>query len=320
MRAASELVICTRNRPAELERCLESVLAQSVPSLTIFVVDSSDTQAARHVVERAQLKARPGLVLKVMSTEPGLTRQRNAAVDALEDATEFVHFIDDDAVIDVDYVAAIERVFRADAYGMVAGVGGLIQNLPAHRDSWLDRWFLLDSKQEGVVLPSGMNIVLCRAQRPTRVDWISGCAMSFRRRVFDEFRFDASMRGYSIGEDVEFTFRVSRRYQLLITPDARVWHYQASSGREARAGLYRQEVWVRYRLARAYPHDLSVAALVWSCLGRITLGLARGIRRRRRRYLARALGTALGLLDIVVRRSDADAGAQPRPVARGTLA
>lgn len=297
--ACSELVICTRNRAAELERCLASVAQQSVSALTVLVVDSSDGDETRAVVEHAAAMAPAGQVVCYMRTASGLTLQRNVAIDRLAPATEFVHFVDDDTVLDPGYVAAIEKVFREDGAGQIAGVGGLIQNLPRHEVKLVEQLFLLDSMREGVVLPSGMNILTFRSCRPTPADWLSGCSMSFRRSTFAEFRFNPQMRGYSLGEDVDFTFRVSRRYRLLVTPEARIWHFSAPSGRYEPVTYYRRRIHFLYGLVHNNPGYLRMRAFLWSAVGRILINTYLSLRYRRRSALPCAFGTLLGLWDVV---------------------
>jgi glycosyltransferase involved in cell wall biosynthesis len=293
-----EVVICTRDRAAELRRCLLSIITQTVTSLTVFVVDGGDDDASLAVVEEARAGAPPDYTVKYMKTPAGLTRQRNAAVEHLEPSTEYVCFIDDDAVIAPEYVAAIERAFRLDKCAEVVGVGGLIQNPPPRPYPFLRRIFFLDSKRGGAVLPSGVNVQLAKADGPTYVDWITGCAMSFRRSIFGEFRFDSSLQGYSLGEDVEFTFRLSRRYKLLVTPDAHLWHLRADAGRDDEVSYAREQILFRYRLVRAHPQELSVVAFAWCCFGEILQNVTYLSPRRLRRQFRRALGLMLGLWDI----------------------
>lgn len=298
MTSSSEVVICTRNRPWELERCLDTVLQQSITSLSVFVVDGSDNDAATIVFERVQGRAPEEYLLKYVRTLPGLTSQRNLAIEKLEAATEFVHFIDDDVVLDAGYVSSIEEELRKDTRGELAGVGGLIQNLPPHEVHWLDALFLLDSQKQGVVLPSGVNLNLFAADRPQAVDWLSGCAMSFQRHILTQHRFDMSMEGYSLGEDVDFTFRLSRSHRLLVTPKARVWHYPASSGRHEPADYFRGQTRFRYRLVCDHPDRLSKGMFVWSCLGRIVGSIGRAGILHRDKAMDCARGTTLGLWDL----------------------
>src|SRR6185312_12257622 len=73
--ASVTLIVCTRDRPADLARCLDALAASNrTPDETIVVDNSPRTPAARDVVG-----ARPG-VRYVLAPEPGLSRARNAGV------------------------------------------------------------------------------------------------------------------------------------------------------------------------------------------------------------------------------------------------
>lgn len=296
--SSTEVVICTRNRAPELQRCLTSVLGQSVTRLTVFVVDGSDDDASHRVVDEMRALAAPNYEIKYLRTTAGLTRQRNTAIEHLESSTEYVLFLDDDVIIGPEYVAAIEKVFRKEELSDVAGVGGMIQNPPLRRNNLLRRIFYLDSKRGGKVLPSGVNVQLFDANELTPVDWISGCTMSFRRCIFNEFHFDSTMQDYSLGEDVDFTFRLSRRYRLLITPEAQIWHLQAESGRDDAMRYARKQILFRYRLVLSNPNELSVTAFLWCCLGDVLQNFTYPPRISMRRQYQRALGVALGLFDV----------------------
>src|SRR6188768_1179129 len=84
--------ICTRNRPLQLARALDSLLAQSLAPAEIMVVDNSpsDEATARLVSERFSE------VRYLREPVPGLDFARNRALR--EASGEIVAFLDDDAV------------------------------------------------------------------------------------------------------------------------------------------------------------------------------------------------------------------------------
>jgi GT2 family glycosyltransferase len=277
---------------------LASVTAQAITNLTIFIVDGSDDDASFAVVQEVSSHAPASFAVKYMKTAAGLARQRNVAIQNLEPATEYVCFLDDDAVIAPDYVVATERAFCLDDFAEVVGVGGLIQNPPARPYRFLRRLFFLDSRRGGTVLASGVNVQSVKADRPRCVDWIAGCAMSFRRSVFGNFWFDSSLQGYSLGEDVDFTYRLSRRHKLLVAPDARIWHVRAEPARDHELSYAREQITFRYRLVRSHPGELSVVAFAWSCVGEVLQNLTYLSPARVSRQYRRVAGIILGLWDI----------------------
>lgn len=246
-------LICTRNRPQELELCLESVLSQEhVPMVT--VVDASDGDESREIVTRYQS-------MRYLTSVAGLTRQRNLGVNALAADIDVVHFIDDDVVLEPGYFAALNREFENPA---VDGVGGVITNVVRGRPSYLARAFLQDSVTGGRLLRSARNILPGGFAHPTRVDWLSGCSMSFRRRIVEATPFPEEV---GIGEDVEYALRLGRDVVLVATPEARLEHRQSSVNRLSALGWTRHFIHLRYEWVRRYPDRFSRLAFWWAAAG-----------------------------------------------------
>ncbi|MDP9417452.1 MAG: glycosyltransferase [Actinomycetota bacterium] len=117
------VTVCTRNRPEDLERCLDSIEAATsrFPGHTeILVVDNAPPDGrTREVVER-----RPAVRY---ATEPvaGLDVARNRAL--AEAGGDWIAFVDDDVRVDVDWLLGLAAA-RAEHPG-AAAVTGLV--LPA---------------------------------------------------------------------------------------------------------------------------------------------------------------------------------------------
>jgi GT2 family glycosyltransferase len=299
----SALIVCTRNRPDDVRRLFSSILHGN-SATTVMVMDSSDGDDTRAAV--AELV---GLRFRYERCAPGLTRQRMAGVTALDPEVQIVHFVDDDVVLEPGYLAAIEETF--DTRPEVLGVGGRITNMPAHDPRLLHRVFLLDSVQGGVVLRSGVNVLAFGVPDGGRVDWLSGCSMSFRRKVFDEVAFDLRMEGYSLGEDVDFTFRVSRCGPLCIAGEARLAHMISMTNRQNYYELARQAVVRRYRLvSEMHGRGVRLPAFWWSVVGDIILTGAKGALLLRRSPLRRLRAIIQGIRDIA-RAGEATPGSCP---------
>ncbi len=145
----------------------------------------------------------------------------------------------------------------------------MITNLHRHRVPVAKRAFMLDSPRTGRVLPSGRNPLVVDVQSVTEVDWLSGCSMSFRRAVFETFSFNEELKGYCLGEDVEFSYRVHQRGRLLVTPDARIEHLQSPLNRMAMPQYTYDEIVNRARRVRARTGCLRMRWFWWSVVGQL---------------------------------------------------
>ena len=112
------VVVPTVDRPDELARCLDALLAGRVLPAEVWVVDQGGSPATAAVVE-----ARRGTapLHHVTSRDRGLSRSRNTGLARV--TTPWVAFVDDDCVPDDGWVgAAAERVARGDVRGVTGRV------------------------------------------------------------------------------------------------------------------------------------------------------------------------------------------------------
>ncbi len=226
------VVICTKDRPAELDLCLGSLSRQTRLPAEVIVVDASTNLPEREVNE-FRSRIGPECNVELLRAAPGLTRQRNIGVQVASGSV--VLFLDDDTVLDENYVKEIAAVYEQDHESKIAGAGGAIIPDPTLRESRLRRAFrrvfLLPSFGRGRVKRSGYQEFAFSPRELLEVEFLSGCNMSYRREVFDCLHFDERLTGYALGEDLHFSYAVSRRSRLVLTPHARLEHREAGGGR-----------------------------------------------------------------------------------------
>lgn len=114
------VVVCTRERPAGLARCLDSLALQDYPRFSILVVDNAPlTDQSRYIA--AQFRSRSIAIDYVVEPRAGLAWARNRALRVLDD--EIIAWIDDDEVADRFWLAELARGFyEHPEAGAVAGI------------------------------------------------------------------------------------------------------------------------------------------------------------------------------------------------------
>lgn len=282
MLLVDELIVCTKDRPEDLRRCLSSIALCSPFPGTVTIVDGSEDGSARNVVR----DFKSSLPTKYLQTLPGLPFQRNQGVSA--SCADIVHFIDDDTIVEPEYFAAIMAVFhhRTD----VIGVSGYITNLGDHHPTRLTRALHLDG-DEGSLLASGLNVLVFTAGRDRRVQWLSGCSMSYRRHVLCHESFDERLRGYALGEDVELSTRVGRHGTLWHASAARLAHMESPYNRWADKRRCQVEIMNRHRRVWEQP-ELSTRAFWVSLVGQVLRFTTLAVVRRSRHSAHMAMWTA----------------------------
>ncbi|MBI4843141.1 MAG: hypothetical protein HY809_02300 [Nitrospirae bacterium] len=108
---------------------------------------------------------------------------------------------------------------------------GIITNFTM---AWIERlfnrvFFVGNFKDRRPVISSGLKY---RGLEYVPVSVLYGGLTSYRREVFDEFKFDENFIDYGLSEDFDFSFRVSRKHKVVISPKARLEHIGSDTGRK----------------------------------------------------------------------------------------
>jgi len=114
-------VVCTRNRPALLDRCLSGLARLSPAPLEVIVVDQSDGKDSARAVEKFVGRIRGLRRLPTLSR--GLSRARNEGIQAARG--EMVAFTDDDCQVRPDWIGQVVRAFLENP-GVAAVTGGAL--------------------------------------------------------------------------------------------------------------------------------------------------------------------------------------------------
>jgi GT2 family glycosyltransferase len=215
-------VIATRGRPGPLREALASSIADLPPDGEIVVVDGDPAHSAREVVQEALSAAGAGAV-HYIEGPPGLPRQRNCGIDAAQG--ELVVFTDDDCILRPGLFAALARAYEDPA--LVGATGRVVEprggRIGSDGESRL-RWLVLGGGRQGTMTSFGFRRPIVDVERPRDVQYMPGALMSARRAIAAEVRFDERLSGYALGEDDDFSFRLSRRGRIRYVPDAVVDH------------------------------------------------------------------------------------------------
>ena len=127
-------IVCTHNRSDLLQNTIQSLLVQTLDQddYEIIVVDNASTDDTAAVVKALARQDRR--VRYVLESELGLSYARNAGVEAAR--ADIVAFIDDDALADRRWLAALLHAF--EVYPLVWAVGGRALPLwEKDRPDWL---------------------------------------------------------------------------------------------------------------------------------------------------------------------------------------
>jgi glycosyltransferase involved in cell wall biosynthesis len=112
------VLLPTRNRPADLRRCLDSLTSVRYPTWDVLLLDQSDDDRSRTLAE-AFAQTLPNLTYQRMR-ERGCARAYNTGLELTSGV--IVAFLNDDCTVAADWLAAVAAVFeRHPQAGIVFG-------------------------------------------------------------------------------------------------------------------------------------------------------------------------------------------------------
>jgi GT2 family glycosyltransferase len=251
------IVVCTRDRPADLERCLEALLPLAEQGHEVIIVDNApQTEAAAGLVRRYPYRY-------LVEAEPGLNRARNLGLRAA--SRPIIAFTDDDCVPDPGWAAALRSAFSDPKTGAATG---LVLPLELRTDAQAAfeaycanrRIFQKRRYSAPQTLPSRAGVAGM------------GANMAFRRDLlvaaggFDP-RLDGGTPTLSGGDTDLFARLLEMGSQIAYLPEAVVWHRHPRDRRALRrvifgygAGLF---AFLTKRLLEARDTQALVTALRW---------------------------------------------------------
>lgn len=117
----ASLIICTRNREAQLKTCLDYVSRLEDPpgGWQLVLVDNGSSDGTPGVVREFAGASSSCPVVAVHEPAPGLGRARNAGL--AHAAGDICIFTDDDCYVRPDFLRQVHRVFGASTAGYLGG-------------------------------------------------------------------------------------------------------------------------------------------------------------------------------------------------------
>ncbi len=231
----TSLIIPTLGRPDNLRNCLDSLLVQTLPPDEVIVVDQSSDDSIKNILNEYQQKHSQVIQTFVYAhqEQKSSARARNFGISLA--TGEIICFTDDDIILNPDYFEKVLGYFKDPQVG---GVAGNVLNPPSmvqfkSRIRMLIMRIFLISSFDGKMSASGFGLPIFerKIDQVLEVELYSGYSMNFRRELILADPFDDWFEGYSFREDVDVSYRISRKAKLLMVPDAYFLHNHSYVGR-----------------------------------------------------------------------------------------
>jgi glycosyltransferase involved in cell wall biosynthesis len=223
------VIVCTKDRPEDLNRCLTALAAAASDGVELLVVDNAPSDDRT----RAVVRSFPS-VTYVLEPRQGLNWARHDGARAARH--EILLYVDDDVVVEPDWVDELRRPFADES---VAAATGAVEPLEletegqilAERFAGFYRGFKPRRFSVNGTSPAGAGAAG------------AGASMAVRRSIALELkRFESEMDGgtatRSGGDHHAFYVILREGHAIEYTPRALSWHRHRRTAEEVERALY----------------------------------------------------------------------------------
>jgi GT2 family glycosyltransferase len=217
------VIVLTWNGKNNTLECLRSLQRMTYPIASVLVVDNASIDGSADAI-RTEF---PNVQLIINNSNLRYARGNNVGMKhALERGTEYVLLLNNDTVVDCEFLSQLVHVAESDK--KVGMVGPKIYYYGEQKRIWFAggriEWW------KGWVSHNGIREHdIGQYDAMKEVDYLTGCCMLVKREVIERVGLlDESY--YIYGEDADWCIRAARAgYSLLYVPSAIVWHKLSAS-------------------------------------------------------------------------------------------
>ncbi len=276
------VVLPTMNRGEDMRDFLVALRAQTVPPDELVVVDAGEPVEG---ILREGLEG-SGIELVYTRSQPGTSSQRNLGIDLARG--EFLFFLDDDMILEPEYIERSLEAFDLPLEPPVGGVMGSQINVPPDSPMVRGIYRLFGISHtapgdDGALYISGGVRWLADPSEVVPIPVAATGRVAYRAACLEGERFSEFLPGYTFAEDVELAIRIGKRWTIVQQPAARVDHRHSAAGRVGYGERISRVMYSRfYFFSQHRQRSLrNLAAFAWSHTGETAQLAAVGLIKRR---------------------------------------
>ncbi|MEC7985265.1 MAG: glycosyltransferase [Myxococcota bacterium] len=274
MRYTISVIVPTLNRSKDLSVFVESLKAQTIHPTELVIVDAGAESDLEQEL-RMQLQD-TDIQLQYVRSIPGTSLQRNVAMEIA--VGDIFFFFDDDIILEPTYIEETLPCFDLPHNPPVGAVLGTFTSpyTLGRVQQIYSKIFRISHTVKGdraKMMGSSDIQWLIRPSKVVPVPVCSGGRVAYRRECFEKEKWDDFLPGYTMGEDVEISYRISKNWTLVQTPDALLFHKKSDESRDARPERIARRIFSRfYIFNKNLPKTpRNIGAFLWWNIGVVSL-------------------------------------------------
>ena len=215
------VLIATKDRHQQLQKLLDSIYkSTNLPNKVVIVYSGKDITP---VTSAFQKKINLELINSAVASQ---MYQKSIGIKALGNTHDWVLFLDDDVVLEVNTIERMYSEYLAKAmFEDYAGFGLSILNRSTREINSITlrilKFLKLYSHTPGTVTKSGHAQSYLDHPVEIEVQWLNGISV-WKSKVLFQYPVIQTDNTYSAYEDVNFSYKVSKNNKLLFAPKAKV--------------------------------------------------------------------------------------------------
>jgi GT2 family glycosyltransferase len=214
-------IVLNWNRFDDTVECIASLKRSSLPLRHILVLDQASPDASGKKLED-NYRGDDQIIVICNEKNYGFAAAANIGIQrALNERAELIFLINNDTIVAEDCIQRLFEVLNLDPLAAAAGPAIMYYSNP--EKLWQAGGFFSKLKM-GVIVPGKGKMLRDIDQFPSRVSFLTGCALLIRRCTFERVGlFDTSYFFY--GEDVDYGLRIrDEGMRMYFVPTAKVLH------------------------------------------------------------------------------------------------
>ena len=216
------IVIPTRNRVEMLIKTLKYLSENKFFFKEIIIVDSSDK------IQKAKLKLLKNfnkLNIKIFNSKPSISLQRNIGLKQVSKKIKYVMFLDDDLCFQKNALKNMFYFVKRKKNIVGFGFNLIIKDINnftefLKKNKFMKLLGIYDSR-DGVVAQSGWQTKAINLKKNKYVEWMPTQAVIYKNDKIEKLRFDKAYGKYSYLEDLDFSYSLMKKSNLIICSNAK---------------------------------------------------------------------------------------------------
>jgi GT2 family glycosyltransferase len=263
------IAICTRNRIADISKCIESISRQVeiYCDVEVLIVDDGN-------IKKEQLNLFESVLSKIKNIKLSYFKKLKAGVwlsrvECVKIAAhEIILYLDDDVELDDPYyISKLLKNYEND--DSLAGVGGIAKGLYSTKiGNALGVATFQMSRSLGKLSKSGLAGSIANWNKAGSIfdtEFFHGCNMSFKKNSLKDMKPLNWMENYAVGDDLYMCYYASNYGRLVINPDLKIIHHESPQSRDKAENVSKAKVVNHYYLLKMKQAGImNYGALVWT--------------------------------------------------------